>query len=136
MAKISNIKFKDYSDEVNDDIESSIIAALYEAAGELRDQAKRNSRVDTGKLKNSWKYVVDEPKFEAHIGSPEENAIWEEYGTGEYAVKGNGRKTPWHYKDAKGNWHTTRGKRPNKTLETAYKTKKNAIKSLFERCMK
>ena len=136
MAKITNIKFEDYSDKVIDEIKSKIIAALYEVAGELRDQAKRNSRVDLGDLKRSWSYRVDESKFEARIGSTEQNSIWEEFGTGEHAVSGNGRKTPWKYQDRHGQWHTTRGKKPNKTLENAYLAKRKTIKGIFERCLK
>lgn len=136
MAKITNIKFVDYSDKVMDGIKSSIIAALHEAAGELVSQARQNSRVDLGDLKRSWSYRVDESKLEAHIGSPLQNAIWEEFGTGEHAVAGNGRKTPWKYQDRRGQWHTTRGKRPNKTLENAYLAKRKTIKGIFERCFK
>lgn len=136
MAKITNIKFEDYSDKVMDGIKSNLIAALYEAAGELVSQAKRNSRVDLGDLKRSWSYRVDENKFEAHIGSPLQNSIWEEFGTGEHAVSGNGRKTPWKYQDRHGQWHTTRGKKPNKTLGNAYLAKRKTIKGIFERCLK
>ena len=88
-------------------------AWLYEAAGELEAQVKRNTKVGTGQLKNSWTYKVDESKGEATIGSPLENAIWEEFGTGQYALHGDGRKTPWVYKDDKGKWHTTIGKHPH-----------------------
>ena len=38
-------------------------------------------------------------------------APYVEYGTGIYAVKGNGRKTPWTYFDGKNFWHT-RGQKP------------------------
>lgn len=133
MAKVTKIKFEDYSDRAIGNIKDNIIAALYEAAGEIQGQAKRNSRVDTGDLKRSWDYRVDESKLEAHIGSPLENAIWEEFGTGEYAAEGNGRKTPWRYRDRHGKWHTTHGKRPNHTLERAFSSRKKAVKSIFER---
>lgn len=136
MARMTKIKFEDYSDEVIKSMKSKIIAALHDAAGELVSQAKRNSRVDLGDLKRSWSYRVDEKKYEAHIGSPLQNAIWEEFGTGEHAVKGNGRKTPWRYKDRSGKWHTTRGKTPNKTLGNAYLAKRKTIKAIFERCLK
>lgn len=67
---------------------------------------------------------------EAVIGNPLENAIWEEYGTGEYALKGNGRKNPWVYKDERG-WHTTHGKKPLRPLQKAFdKTKSKIIKRL------
>ena len=90
-------------------------------------QVKRNTRVDTGQTKGSWGYKVDESKLEAVVGSPMENAVWEEFGTGEFALHGDGRKTPWRYKDRKGNWHTTTGKRGTRALYMAFRSTKNAI---------
>lgn len=132
----NQIRFEDYSDEVKEELRNKIIAALYEAAGELESQVKRNSRVDTGQLKGSWSYKVDDDKYEAYVGSPLENAIWEEFGTGEYAVNGDGRKGGWKYQDAMSKWHFTHGKKPNKTLERAAQTKRNTIKKIFERKLK
>lgn len=56
------------------------IAYLYEAGGELAGQTKRNTRVGKGQLKNSWTYKVDEDNLVCTVGSPLENAIWEEFG--------------------------------------------------------
>jgi hypothetical protein len=61
------------------------------------------------------------------VGSPLENAIWEELGTGEYALGGNGRKTPWRYRDRHGQWHTTSGKRPSRAFFKAYMKVKGGI---------
>lgn len=44
---------------------------------------------------------MDESAQVATVGNPLQNAIWEEFGTGEYALEGDGRKTPWRYKDEK-----------------------------------
>ena len=54
----------------------------------------RNSRVDTGETKGSYGHSVVKKNgsAELQVGSNLENAIWEEFGTGEYAIKGNGRK--------------------------------------------
>ena len=90
------LEFKGYSMQVKQKINDAIVAWLYEAAGELEAQVKRKTRVDFGDLKKSWKHEVREHSGEAYIGSSLENAIWEEFGTGEYALKGNGRKTPWY----------------------------------------
>lgn len=132
----TKLKFEDYSDEVTADIKKDVIKALHEAAGAIASQAKRNSRVDTGQLKRSWDYSIDSKKYEAKIGSPLENAIWEEFGTGEYAVKGDGRKGGWRYQDKDGKWHFTKGKTPNKTLERAFRAKRKSVKSMFERLLK
>lgn len=75
------VKFEDYSMQVMAALDDAAIAYLYEAGGELEAQVKRNTRVGrTGQTKGSWKYVVDESKGECTVGSPLENAIWEEFG--------------------------------------------------------
>lgn len=88
----NNVEFRDCSISVKAAIKDTLIAALYEAAGAVVSQTAKNTRVDTGQLKGSWTYAVDEAEVEAAIGSPLENAIWEEFGTGLYALNGDGRK--------------------------------------------
>lgn len=72
----------------------------------------------------------------ATIGNPEENAIWEELGTGEYALEGKGRKGGWFYKDEKGEGHFTYGKKPMRMLHNAFVTKKNTVIKAFEQHIK
>ena len=119
-SKYNSFKLEDYTDKVTKALQSAAVAWLHEAAGELEAQVKRNTAVDTGQLKGSWRYVVDEKARQAVVGSPLENAIWEEFGTGEYALNGDGRKGGWKYKDAKGAWHFTRGKKPRRAFYLAY----------------
>ncbi|HBI2170523.1 TPA: HK97 gp10 family phage protein [Listeria monocytogenes] len=122
-----SVQFDDFSMQVKAALEEAAVQFLHEAAGELVSQTARNSPVDTGQLKGSWDYRVDESKLEATIGSPLENAIWNEYGTGEYAAEGNGRKGGWSYKDDHGDWHHTFGKKPERTFDKAYKGLKPKI---------
>ena len=122
-----SVQFTDNSAAVKAALEDAVIAYLHEAGGELEAQVKRNTKVGTGQLKNSWKYVVDESKGETTIGSPLENAIWEEFGTGEYALNGDGRKGGWSYKDEKGKWHHTYGKAPKRAFKSAFDSLKNAL---------
>lgn len=75
-----SVQFDDFSMQVKAALEEAAVQFLHEAAGELASQTARNSPVDTGQLKNSWQYKVDENKLEATIGSPLENAIWNEFG--------------------------------------------------------
>lgn len=133
---MADIHFEDYSFKVKDAMNSAITAFLYEAAGELEAQVKRNTAVDTGQLKNSWTHHVDQSSQTATIGSPLENAIWEEFGTGEYALNGNGRKTPWHYKDRHGNWHTTTGKAPRRAFWKACEKIKPKLQKMLESKLK
>ena len=121
------IEFHDFSVQVKNAIDDRIDAVLEECAAELETQTKRNSRVKTSKTKNSFKHRVVESEHTAYIGSDEENAIWEEFGTGEHAILGNGRKGGWRYKDENGDWHYTTGKRPSRAFWNAYTMLKGAI---------
>ena len=55
------------------------------------------------------------------------NALWEELGTGIYALNGDGRKNKWVYRTPDGKFHTTVGKKPRRALYNAYNSKKNLI---------
>lgn len=64
-----------------------------------------------GALKQSLTYAVDLAKKTVTIGSNLFYSVYVELGTGIFAEKGNGRKTPWVWKDFNGKWHFTRGMR-------------------------
>lgn len=122
------VLFKDFSDELKNKINSLGVAWLEEASGEVEAQTKRNTKVDTGKTKNSWEHKVYDNKLEAEVGSRYQNALWEEFGTGIYALNGDGRKdVPWFYKDERGKGHLTSGKKPRRAFFKAYTSLKNTI---------
>lgn len=133
---MADVEFKDFSIEVKNVIDDNINAVLEECAGELESQAKRNTRVDTSKTKNSWKHHVDDEKHVATVGNTEENSIWEEFGTGEYALKGDGRKGGWPYQDEKGHWWHTFGKTPTRAFWNAFTSLKNKIISHIQESLK
>lgn len=137
---MADVEFQDFSVKVKAALNDTAIRFLEGTASEIESQAKRNSRKDTGQLKGSWNHRVNESAGEATVGSPEQNAIWEEFGTGEYAAKGNGRKGGWSYKDDSGDWHHTTGKKPNRTLQRAFDMNKGTIinqaKQIFKEGMK
>ena len=109
MANDIQFSFKDNKVEVQRAMTDAMDGALLEVSAELVSQTARNTAVDTGQLKGSWSANVtkDDEKYTAIIGSPLERAIWYEFGTGEYALNGNGRKGGWFYKDEKGKGHFT-----------------------------
>lgn len=131
---MAEIKFYDFSDKVKAAIESTAMSALEEVTGELESQVKRNTAVDTGQTKNSWKHRVTQSgdKYEGVVGSDHMNAVYEEFGTGEYAINGNGRKGGWFYVDSRGDGHFTHGKRARRPFYHAYTTLKNAIISRLQ----
>lgn len=133
---MADVIFEDYTVKVQNAMSDQINIALEECAGELESQVKRNSRVDTGKTKNSFRHKVVESEHIALIGSDSENAIWEEFGTGEYALEGNGRKGGWKYKDPKGDWHYTMGKKPSRAFWKAYNSLKNKLINYIQNSLK
>ena len=128
------VEFHDFTIKVIDVMGDTINAALEECAAVLERQAGLNSRVDSGQTKGSFKHKVIDAEHTAYVGSDYENAIWEEFGTGEHALEGNGRKGGWFYVDDKDKGHFTRGKKPSRAFYKAYNSlKKPIIKMLQER---
>lgn len=126
---MADVRLDDNSIKVQDAIAKLAFRAVEEACGELESQVKRNTAVDTGQTKNAWTHIVDDSEGVCRgvIGNPLENAIWEELGTGEYALNGDGRKGGWYYVDEKGDGHFTHGKRPRRPFWNAYALLKNSL---------
>lgn len=72
-----------------------------------------------GALKQSLTFAVDLAQKAVAIGTNLFYAVYVELGTGIFAEKGNGRKTPWIWKDFNGKWHFTRGMAPRPFLRPA-----------------
>lgn len=152
-----SVEFKDNSIKVKETLNDGILQFLEEAAAEIESAAIRNTSVDTGQLKGQWTYTLDDAKLEATVGNTLENAIWEELGTGEYAVKRNGRKGAWyipvdrvtgkkkptyngeviivHGKNGM-DFYKTNGKKPKRMLHTAFEKNKNKIIKRAEEVLK
>lgn len=101
----NKIVFEDFTGEVTKEIEQIILNWLEEGASLIESDAI--GRTGTGayhrNIAEKWTHRVDKSKYEAIIGNPLENALWVEYGTGEYALNGDGRKGYWVFvKDSDG----------------------------------
>ncbi len=151
-----SVEFTDNSLKVKSELSAAVKAFLHEAGVELKSQTQRLSRVDTGQTKGSYDYKVISDKSGAtvYIGSNLENAIWEEYGTGEYALNKDGRKGGWFVPEENLNakskmrkfvfskngsekvFYYTKGKKPNRPLYNAYVAKQAAIKRQAEKVLK
>lgn len=92
---IMGVQFEDYSENCKNALKDKAIAFLNEIGGEIRSQADRNSRRKSSHTADSYQYKVDEDALAVHIGSDYWNAIYEEFGTGEHAINGGGRKGYW-----------------------------------------
>ncbi|WP_455057278.1 hypothetical protein [Jutongia sp.] len=127
-----SVQFDDYSIEVKNALKETAVAFLEEAGGEIEAQTKRNCAVVTSRTKGSFQHMVDESNLECAIGSDYENAIWEEFGTGIYAVNGDGRQGGWTYIDELGVKHFTMGKRPKRMLFNAFQSLQAKIQQMAE----
>lgn len=147
-----SVQFTDNSVQVKAAMDEAVSAFLSEAGGEVVAHASRHSPKDTGQLRGSWASDVNESKAEVKVGSPLENAIWNEFGTGEYAAEGKGRKGGWYVPADKlsakaktkmrkvvingKEFYFTKGKRPQRTLENAFTKNKSKLKKRAEEIFK
>lgn len=96
-----HVQFEDFSGQVSEALKEASLAFLHEAAGELVSQTSRNLDKEKGRWhteqKEQWKYIVDENALEATVGNPMERVLWTEFGTGDFADGGKGRKGWWVY---------------------------------------
>ena len=97
MAIKNKIVFEDFTGEVTEEIEQIILNWLEEGASEIESQTiqKTGTGAYYRNIAENWTHIVDKDKYEAIIGNPLENSLWVEFGTGEYALNGDGRKGYW-----------------------------------------
>lgn len=158
----NKIVYKDFRVQVKNAMNDRINSVLEEVAGELESQVKRNTKVgkiNGGNTKNKWRHVVDESKHEAYVGNDEQTAIWLEFGTGEHALEGKGRRGGWYVligngkgciseatvkaygfkvvngKDGKKFAYVT-GMKPQRPLFKAFESKKNSIIKYIQNSLK
>lgn len=98
--------------------------ALVEAA------AIQNAPKGTGELRRSIRSKVDGNV--GYIFTPLEYAPYVEYGTGLFAENGGRKDVPWHYKDDKGDWHTTSGMKPHPFMRPALNDNREKILEILK----
>lgn len=135
MAKdLGGVVFNDYSAEVLDTMHDAVVRALERCGEQAEGYAKDLTPVDTGNLRNSITYQVDESELAAYIGTNVEYAPYVELGTGKYAE--GGRPTPWVYRDDNGNYHWTAGNQAQPFLAPAVKDHAQKYRNIIEDEMK
>lgn len=115
--QIINIQITDNSAQFSSAFQAACLRALEKCGLTAEGYAKQLCPVDTGNLRNSITHQVQPSETAVYIGSNSEYAAYVELGTGKYYP--GGRKTPWVYQDAKGNWHITHGQRAQPYLKPA-----------------
>lgn len=126
-------KFEDNSKKIKKALMEVSEQALEEAALLVEGQAKALAPVGTGELRDKIDHnikTVDGMNI-AQIGSPLQYAIYVEYGTGEHAANGAGRKGGWVYKGPDGKFYFTRGMKAQPFLTPAFRRNKKNIENII-----
>jgi HK97 gp10 family phage protein len=133
------VDITDNIDDVLERFDGAVYNALEECGLIAENYAKRLCPVAKeygGTLRNSITHTVDIEELAAYVGTVQDYAIYVEMGTGIYASEGGGRPTPWHYQDAHGQWHTTRGNRAQPFIKPAVADHVQTYKSIIDKNFK
>lgn len=122
--------FRDHSQGAKDAIQQATVRWLFEACILVQGQAILLAPTQTARLKGSIDYQVDEGELVGYVGTNVEYAIYVEFGTGEFAENGRGRKGGWVYQDPSGEWFFTWGQEPQPYLRPAFRQTRKEIESL------
>lgn len=112
-------------------VKQRVIDKLEVAGKFIEDSAKLLVAVDTGNLRGSITHKVDELEMSCRIGTNVEYAPYLEFGTGEFAENGQGRKGGWFFSGADGKTHFTSGNKPQPFLRPALLNNKEVIKKIL-----
>lgn len=164
MAK-NKVKIVDNTQRVKKEIKELMMSRVTEAALIVEAQAKAIAPVGkgTGQLRDSITHQVEENNgvIVGKVGSPLMHAVYQEYGTGEHAENGKGRKGYWIYVEGSDNTtssnrgkvytyqeakrivaimrekgldaHMTKGTKPKQFLRKAFRTSKSKIKDILSK---
>lgn len=122
--------FKDNSKAGKAALKNATVEWLMQACMLVEGFAVNLVPVSTSKLKQSVSYQVDQDELTGYVGANTEYAVYVEFGTGEFAENGMGRKGGWVYKDPKGEWHFTYGMAPQPFLRPAFRQSKAQVQAL------
>ena len=126
-------KLEDYSNERIADIERAAVKALTKVGLVIEASAKSKARFDTGQLRDGIDHKVEAKGKETvvRIGSNDDHATYNEFGTGEFAEGGDGRKGGWLYTAPDGQKYFTMGMTPQPFLRPAYRENKDNVQKLI-----
>jgi HK97 gp10 family phage protein len=104
--------------------------AISDACLLVERSAKQNAPKGNGELRRSITHKVDVVGSEVvgTVYTPLLYAPYVEYGTGLFAEEGGRQDVPWHYKDDKGEWHSTSGMQPHPYMRPALNDNREVIK--------
>lgn len=135
---MADFRLEDYSKERSADLESAAIKALTKVGLIVESSAKSKARFDTGQLRDGIDSKVKPNGTETvvMVGSNDDHFVFNEFGTGEFAENGQGRKGGWFYEDEAGNGHFTRGMTPQPMIRPAFRENVENAKTIIANTFK
>ena len=107
--------------------------AMGQACAAVEASAKKKAPKDSGALRRSIasKVETEDGNIQGVVYTPLEYAPYVEYGTGLFAESDGRTNVPWVYQDDEGNWHSTKGQKPQPFLRPALnENRKTVVKIL------
>lgn len=124
-----DIILNDNSPKVKQELADACMRALERCGMKGEGYAKDLAPVDTGLLRNSISHRVNSGEQAVYIGTNSEYGAYVELGTGEHYE--GGRRTPWAYQDAHGQWHMTSGQKAQPYLKPAVADHKRTYRNII-----
>lgn len=107
--------------------------AMGQACAAVEASAKKKAPKDSGALRRSIasKVEAEGGDIQGVVYTALEYAPYVEYGTGLFAESNGRTDVPWVYQDDEGNWHSTKGQKPQPFLRPALnENRKTVVKIL------
>lgn len=126
-------KFEDNSNIVKKAMDAASERAMEAATLYIEGQAKSLAAVSSGEMRDKIDHKVSKRNGNiiGTVGSPFMYAFYVEFGTGEFAENGAGRKGGWSYQDSSGEWFFTWGQEPQPFLRPAFRRNRQQIQSII-----
>lgn len=122
-------------DKVREQLKKNIYNALDAAGNFVKGEAIRKAPVDNGALRDHFGIEISVKDLKVRVYNDLEYAKFVEFGTGIFALDGNGRKTPWvyYYDGHKGEpgFRVTVGQKPQPFLMPAVEKNTDKITNIM-----
>lgn len=129
MSRRNSFQFEDNSGRINKALRQIGVTGMTKAASMVEDTIKPLVPVDTGALRDHITHTVTANGSEVigKVGTPHKYGPFVEFGTGEFAENGAGRKGGWTYQAPDGSWVHTYGSPAQPFLRPGFRAAKSKI---------
>lgn len=130
---MGSFRFEDYTKRTKRELRKVSFKALTRVGNLISSQCQALAAVDTGELRDSIQSIVKEygGDVRVFVGTNVEYSVFVEFGTGEFAENGLGRKGGWLYRSPDGKVVFTYGNEPQPFIRPAFKKNKKRAQDII-----